>query len=151
MTAKVGDTDELVFIDFREVAPAKATPEMWKLDEKGNVINKEKSQGGKSICIPGEVAGLCYILEKFGTMSLEEVIRPSIELAENGFIVSALLEADIRDSREKFLRFREEGNIYLNNYEIGDRIINLPLANTLRIISKRGEMDFIKGKSLNKW
>lgn len=146
MTARVADTGETVFIDFREVAPSKAVPEMWQLDENGKVKNKEKQQGGKSICIPGEVAGLCHILEKYGTMSLREVLEPSIRLAEEGFIVSALLKRDIDDKKEKFLNFEEEGNIYIKDYEIGDRITNHPLANTLKVIAEKGKDGFYKGK-----
>ena len=71
MTAYNARDQKAVFVDFREVAPASANPDMWKLDENGAVIGEEKGEGGKSICVPGEAAGLCYIQEKFGQLSRE--------------------------------------------------------------------------------
>ena len=69
MTIYIAGTGKSTFIDFRETAPANAVPSMWPVDEKGEAIGDVKSQGGKSICIPGEVAGLVLALEKYGTFS----------------------------------------------------------------------------------
>lgn len=144
MTAHCVDEERNIFVDFREVAPMSAKPSMWKIDEDGEVIGKEKEEGGKSVCVPGEVAGLCYILEKYGTMSLQEVIEPAIELAKDGVVISKVLQEDLKSNREKFARFAENGNVYLKDYEIGGRLSNPALANTLSKIAKKGAEAFYR-------
>lgn len=97
MVIRFAKTGETKFIDFREIAPKNATPDMWKLDKDGKVVNNEKAVGGKAIGVPGEVKGMMYALEKYGTMSRKDVIQPSVELAENGYEVSAVLSRDIKN------------------------------------------------------
>src|SRR5258708_36850990 len=72
------------FLDYREVAPGKATRDMYikpdgKLDEQASVI------GYKSVAVPGTVAGLELALKTYGTMKFADVMAPAIRLAENGF------------------------------------------------------------------
>src|SRR5437764_4209080 len=72
------------FLDYREVAPAKATRDMYitkdgKLDKEASVF------GYRSIAVPGTVAGLTLALKSYGSMNLAEVMAPAIGLAENGF------------------------------------------------------------------
>ncbi|MCT4564470.1 MAG: gamma-glutamyltransferase [Maledivibacter sp.] len=145
MTIRLGDSGETIFLDFREVAPALANPSMWQIDDNGDVIGDEKSQGGKSICVPGEVAGLISALENYGTMTLEDVLKPAIQLAEDGFIVSDMFKRDIDNYRNKLLEYEEKGNVFLNDYKVGDKITNKPLADTLRKISEEGTNGFYKG------
>src|SRR5258708_34877107 len=72
------------FLDYREVAPGKATREMYikpggKLDEVASVI------GYKSVAVPGTVAGLELTLKKYGTMKLTDVMAPDNQDTENGY------------------------------------------------------------------
>ena len=150
MTAKKGITNEYIFVDFREIAPGNAYDGMWKTDSKGKALYAEKSEGGKSVCIPGEVAGLCYILAKYGTMTIKEVLKPVIDLAQNGIIVSAQLKNDLDENREKMNEFYESGNVYVEKYEIGDKLINEALIKTLEIISLKGEDSFYRGELTNR-
>ncbi|MCT4605314.1 MAG: gamma-glutamyltransferase [Marinisporobacter sp.] len=145
MTIRLGEDKENIFLDFREIAPNGSVPSMWKMDDQGGVIGNEKSEGGKSICVPGEVAGLIFALENYGTMNLEEVLAPAIHLAEQGFVVTDTLKRDIDEYKDKLLRFEEDGNVFLRDYEVGEKIINRPLANTLRKIAKEGKNGFYKG------
>ena len=82
-----------VYIDFRETAPSAANPYMWNLNSKGKVANGENKSGGKSVAVPGQVAGLIYAFEKYGSgnLTLEEVMTPAINLAQNGFYVTPTL------------------------------------------------------------
>ncbi len=73
-------------IDYREKAPEKAYRDMY-LDEKGNVIKHLTRDGALAVGVPGTVAGTMYALEKYGTMSREEVLRPATELAEKGWVL----------------------------------------------------------------
>lgn len=149
MVIRFAKTGETKFIDFREIAPKNATPDMWKLDKDGKVINNEKAVGGKAVGVPGEVKGMLYALEKYGTMSRKDVIQPSVELAENGYEVSAVLSRDIKNKYDMIEMFPETSKIYLNEgfpYEVGETIKNPDLANTLRKIIKNGEKAVYEGE-----
>ena len=74
---------ENFFIDFREVAPAAATLDLY-VDASGE-NNGNTQEGGLASGVPGEVAGLLYLLEHHGTMSREEVMEPAIRIANEGF------------------------------------------------------------------
>ena len=142
MVIRFAKTGETKFIDFREIAPKNATPDMWKLDKDGKVINNEKAVGEA-------VKGMMYALEKYGTMSRKDVIQPSVELAENGYEVSAVLSRDIKNKYDMIEMFPETSKIYLNEgfpYEVGETIKNPDLANTLRKIIKNGEKAVYEGE-----
>ena len=160
MTIRIAKTGETIFIDFRERAPKKATAEMWKVDKDGKVVGNQKKEGGKAAGIPGEVAGLLYALEKYGTMSREDVIRPSVNLARNGFYVTPTLSGDMKNQFDMMEKYPETGKVFLNDgfpYEVGEKFTNPDMAKTLEIIIEKGKDGFYKGevgkaivKSLNK-
>lgn len=148
MVIRFAKTGETKFIDFREIAPQNATPDMWKEDKDGKVIGNEKVVGGKSIGVPGEVKGLLYALDKYGTMSRKEVMEPAIELAENGYKVSAVLNRDMKNSYERIEKYPATASIYLDEglpFEVGSTIKNPDLAKSLRNIMQEGEKAFYEG------
>lgn len=142
------ETGENVFVDFREPAPGAATPGMWPMDANGEV-DKSKWEGGPSVGVPGEVKGLLYALEEYGTMSREDVLNPSIDMAANGFQVSAVMNRDMMEKFEKLSTFEALGKIYLKDgypYNVGDTLKNPDLAKTLQMISDNGADAFYKGE-----
>ena len=91
-------------IDFRETAAKLASRDMY-LDKNGE-FNADLSQNGiTSAGIPGSVAGLLYALEKYGTMKLEEVIQPAINLAEDGFPLSAANAKSLEWTLNEFKKY----------------------------------------------
>lgn len=149
MMIRLAKTGETKFIDFREIAPKNATPSMWVIGEDGKVVGNEKEVGGKSIGTPGEVKGLLYALEKYGTMSREEVMKPAIDMAKNGYKVSAVMNRDIKEKYDVIDNNPETAKIYLKDglpYEVGDTIKNEELAKTLEKISKEGDSAFYTGE-----
>jgi len=140
---------ETYFIDFREVAPSAANPRMY-LDANGNVIPGGTTLGGLASGIPGDVAGLLYMLEKYGTMSRAKVMEPAIRIATNGFEVSKYCADAIFDAANKATAYPEMQKVYWTEdglpYETGDIIRNQDLAKTLSIISKNGVDGFYKGE-----
>lgn len=149
MTLRIGETGEIIFIDFREVAPMNATPDMYPLDEDGNVIGNVKAEGGLSVAVPGEVAGLLHILEEYGTMSRQEVLQPAIDLATNGFVVTPKFASIVKDAYDLMQKYPELGKLYLKDGlppEVGDYIKNPDLAKTLQIIADKGVDGFYKGE-----
>src|SRR5256714_4028224 len=124
------------FIDYREKAPAAATVNMY-LDAQGNVIEDASVAGYKAIGVPGSVAGMAYAQQKFGKLSLQQVIAPAIKLAREGF---ALAWEDARDLRnDKYLsRFPESRRVFQRNgnyYKPGEILRQPELAQTLERIA----------------
>lgn len=149
MTYRDGKTGETVFIDFREVAPGASTPDMYKLDENGDVIDNASVMGGLANAVPGEVAGLLYILETYGTMSRREVMQPAIDLATEGFVITPFCKAAIDDNYKKMIDYPELGEIYLKDGlppAVGDIIKNPDLAKTLGLIADNGAEVFYTGE-----
>lgn len=162
MLIRIAKTGETVFIDFRERAPQKSSPEMWTVGTDGKVVGNQKLEGGKAAAVPGEVAGLLYALENYGTMSREQVIRPAANLAKNGFYVTPTLSNDMKSQFDKLEKYPESAKVFLNQeglpYEVDDLFTNPDMAKTLDIIIKNGKDGFYKGevaeaivKTLNKY
>jgi gamma-glutamyltranspeptidase/glutathione hydrolase len=86
MMVYLKDLNKTIAIDYRERAPAAAHRDLF-LDEEGNYDKKKAQFSLLSAGVPGSVAGFHVALEKYGTMSWQEVIAPAIELAEKGFAV----------------------------------------------------------------
>lgn len=137
------------FFDYREVAPARATRDMYikpdgKLDEEGSV------SGYRAIAVPGTVAGLELVLKTHGTMKLAEVMAPAMRLAENGFPVSEKLAHEFVEERPGLQRFSTSRRIFLNDGKLfrpGDILRQPELAATLKRIAKFGAADFYRGET----
>lgn len=139
---------ENFFIDFREVAPAAATLDLY-VDASGE-NNGNTKEGGLASGVPGEVAGLLYLLEHHGTMSREEVMEPAIRIANEGFTVSAYCANAISDAYEKTQKFPEMAKVYLDEnglpWEEGAVLTNPDLGKALQLIADQGADAFYKGE-----
>lgn len=143
MMIKNCSLSEPVLIDFREVAPRAANGDMYKVNTDGSVVNDENSIGGKSVGVPGEIAGLVYALENYGTMPLREVIEPSIRLAEEGFAVTEMMCNHFFDKPVKTDK-------HYKNLQKGQLYKNPDLAKTLSLISREGVKAFYEGEIADK-
>lgn len=132
-------------IDYREKAPSLASRDMY-LDANGNIIKDLSTTGHLAVGVPGSVAGMLYALEKYGTMSKEQVMKYAIELAENGFSVNSKLANLINSTQSDFSRFPGSNNIFGRKFKAGDIFIQRDLANTLKKIRDKGRDGFYKGK-----
>ncbi|MCP1852899.1 MULTISPECIES: gamma-glutamyltransferase [unclassified Bradyrhizobium] len=135
------------FLDFRETAPKGATADMY-LDKDGKVIPGLSTKGHLAVGVPGSVAGMEYAREKYGTMKRADVIAPALQLAEDGFVLDqgdvSMLQASTKDFQDD----PASAAIFLNNgkpFQVGERLTQHELAETLREISKRGSDGFYKG------
>jgi len=137
------------FLDYREVAPGKATRDMYigkdgQLDEEASVI------GYKSIAVPGTVAGLTLALKTYGSMKLADVLAPAIRLAENGFPISKRLAHEFEAQRPALQRFTASRRIFLNDgkmFQPGDTLRQPELAATLKRIARNGAAEFYSGET----
>ena len=147
-------TGETFFLDFRDRSGAAASLDMWEVNPDGSVLNQENKIGGKAVAVPGDVKGLLYALETYGTMDREAVMAPAIQMAEEGFVVSHITSRDIKDAYRAILQHDSTAAIYLDEdwvpFEAGDVIRNPDLARTLRLIADQGESAFYRGEIAEK-
>lgn len=136
---------ETTFLDYRETAPSAASKDMY-LDENGDVINNASLIGGLANGVPGTVAGLWEAHNRYGKLPWKDVVKPAINLAENGFIPADILVDDVRKMYDWF----GEGTNFkayfgsMNN----DELFKQPeLAETLRRIAQFGAEDFYRGET----
>jgi gamma-glutamyltranspeptidase / glutathione hydrolase len=137
------------FFDYREVAPAKATRDMYikpdnKLDKELSVI------GYKAVAVPGTVAGLELALKTYGKLKLADVLAPAIHLAEDGFPVSEKLARQLDGERPVLQQFTVSRRIFLNDgkmFHAGDTFKQPELAATLKRIAKNGAAEFYRGET----
>ncbi len=132
------------FIDYREKAPTAATRDMY-LDAQGNVIPGASEFGYKAIGVPGSVAGMVYAEQKYGKLSLKQVMAPAIQLAHDGY---ALTWNEAKDMHDRHLaEFAESRRVFQRNgdyYKPGETFRQPDLARTLERIAEKPD-DFYHG------
>ena len=131
-------------LDFRETAPAGSSEKMYQ-NEDGDVIPGLSSIGGLAVGVPGTISAIFEIHKKFGSLPIEELFKPSIDLANNGYIVTKYLEAELDEKRDDFIKINGSSSLYSKPYKSGDTIMNKMYANTLREIMNKGADGFYKG------
>ena len=131
-------------LDFREKAPLGASSDMY-LDEEGNVIPNKSTLGGLAVGVPGTVAGLVALHEKFGTLPWETLVQPAIDLARKGYVVTPKQEQSFKSKKDDFIAVNGPETLYAQDFEAGDRVQNLAIAETLERIAKFGKAGFYEG------
>lgn len=136
-------------IDFREMAPSKASRDMF-LDEKGNADSKKSLTSHLASGVPGTVAGFAMATEKYGTMPMSDLIQPALALAKDGFPVNQALADDlVQYGREVLLNNDRSRAIFFKSGDVpwskGETLIQTDLAASLDLIAKQGADAFYKG------
>jgi gamma-glutamyltranspeptidase/glutathione hydrolase len=135
-------TGEIKALDFRERAPLKATRNMY-LDTQGKVRPHASTNGYLAVATPGTVAGMYELHHRYGKLPWQEVLKPAIALAQNGYIISAkgyprlLYLAENR--QQALLNNSAARDIFLHNgqfYQPGERLVQKDLAKTLTAIAQ---------------
>jgi gamma-glutamyltranspeptidase/glutathione hydrolase len=132
------------FVDYREMAPAAATANMY-LDAQGNVIENASLIGYKAVGVPGSVAGMVYAEKTYGKLTLGQVMAPAIKLAQDGYPLAWQETQDFQD--EGLAKFPESRRIFQRNgnyYKQGEIFRQPELARTLERIA-RDPADFYHG------
>ena len=135
------------FINFREKAPLAALADMF-LDDKGNPVSDRSLNGYLAAGVPGTVMGLETARREYGTLPRSTLMAASIRLATEGFI---LTRGDVDVLAAATAEFRAQPNaaaIFLNHgapFKVGERLVQMNLAATLRSISKGGIQAFYRG------
>lgn len=135
---------EIGSLDYREKAPMAATKDMF-LDKERNVIENKSYIGALSVGVPGTVAGMFAVHEKFGSLPMEIILRPVIKLAKEGYVISEQQAQRFDTFRSQFEEVNGQTSIYTEIRKAGDTIRNLALAHTLDRISINGLSEFYRG------
>ena len=144
-----------VAIDYRERAPSHAAA-----DQYGDAIDAGKAEpvsvrGGLAVGVPGTVAGLCYAAEKYGTLPINQLLQPAIDLCRNGVEID-LHDFEVQTSALKTIhahngyaeRFAPLITGYLNGgvkWKTGDRF-HSPQLPVLERIASHGAAGFYEGE-----
>ena len=143
MTVKMDN--DIAFLDYREKAPLRAHKDMY-LDAQGNVIDNITLIGGQAAGVPGTVAGFWEAHKRFGKLPWNEVVKPAIDLAANGFLPAPVLVDSIHSMEQRF-----DGKTNFNDYFKhinSSKVFKQPeLAKTLARIAEFGADDFYRGKT----
>jgi gamma-glutamyltranspeptidase / glutathione hydrolase len=131
-------TSQVKALDFRERAPLKASRNLY-LDARGKVRPGASINGHEAVAVPGTIAGLAELHQKYGKLPWKTVIAPAIELAETGFPVSwrfvqatAMRQSILGQNPAARTIFMPKGQLL----EPGDRLIQTDLAQTLRAVAQ---------------
>jgi gamma-glutamyltranspeptidase/glutathione hydrolase len=129
---------ELTFLDFRERAPAAATQDMFTNaggERPPGPAAAPSQLGGLAAGVPGEPAGIATLLDRFGSMSLSEVIAPALRLAEEGFVVSSAL-ASMGETFE--VQLHQDPVMSKWSLTAGEVLRRPSLAHVLRLFASEG-------------
>lgn len=149
------EKQQSVVIDYRERAPAAATPDMYAQLPGTDAQRKLASrQGPLAVAVPGDVAGLCYAVEKYGKLDLKIVMQPAILMARKGVPI----DDHMRSIQAKMLNRIKNGTLnperfqtlideYLNHgkpWGEKDRFFS-PQLKSLELIAEKGRTGFYEG------
>lgn len=133
------------FLDYREIAPAKATRDMY-LDDKNEVVPNLSLYSHKAVGVPGTVAGMWAVHQRFGKLSWKEVLAPAIHYANGGFKVDQQLVQRYKEAAEK-----APSNSFFKKYfgamKAGQVFKQLELGKVLERIAEQGSDGFYKGET----
>ncbi len=133
-------------LDYREKAPLSAHKDMY-LDSLGNVIPGMSTKGATGVGVPGTVAGIFEVHEKFGTLPIEEIIAPVIDLVDQGVVVTEKQAKRLDDHWDDIIEVNGDNTLFYNKCIPGDTLRYPALANTLRRIAKNGRDEFYMGET----
>jgi gamma-glutamyltranspeptidase/glutathione hydrolase len=139
---------KLAALDFREKAPLAASRDMY-LDENGDV-SEESVTGHLASGVPGTVAGLWALHQRYGSTDWDALLAPAINLADHGFVADTSFCSAIRNEADRLMRYPASARLLLPNGEAvepGARWANPDLAATLRRIAESGPKDFYEGET----
>jgi gamma-glutamyltranspeptidase/glutathione hydrolase len=137
---------EVGSLDYREKAPLAASKNMF-LDKDGNVIKGKSTESPLAIGVPGTIAGVFAVHDKYGSMPMSEILKPVIALAERGVIVTQRQEKRLNDYRASIIKANGENTKFATVYKQNDTIKYPVLAETLKRIAKNGRNEFYKGET----
>ena len=148
MLIHLAKKNETFSIDYRERAPIRSHEKMFQ-DKNGKVIKGLSLNSILASGVPGTVSGMFHASEKFGTIDIKSLIKPSIKLAKEGFVLSDFQAKNLNKYNQKFSKNKEAKIIFTRSggFSKGDVLVQENLAKTLEKISKNGKEEFYSGET----
>jgi gamma-glutamyltranspeptidase/glutathione hydrolase len=133
-------------IDYREVAPRRATRDMFVDPATGRATDASVI-GHRAVGVPGAVAGLLATHERYGTLPRSQVLAPAIALARDGFPADSSLVASLRRDSALICRYAGCATWFPGGRtpRVGDTVRLDALARTLMHLSADGPDGFYRG------
>jgi gamma-glutamyltranspeptidase/glutathione hydrolase len=139
---------EVAALDFREVAPAAATRDMY-LGADGKPVPERSLIGALAAGVPGSPAGLFELHRRFGRLPWRRVVAPAAALAREGFIVTERLHEEIAEEQTRLASFAATAAVWLPGGAppaVGTRVRLPRLAATLAAYAERGPAAITSGR-----
>lgn len=135
-------------LDYREKAPLSASKDMY-LDKDKNPVENMSTETHAASGVPGTVMGFWKLHQKYGKLTWEKLLKPSINLAENGFPLSDYVAYSMNSSKDYLKTHSQTKSIYYkeSGFKSGDLFVQKDLAKTLKRISSNGINDFYNGET----
>ena len=140
---------EIGTLDYREKAPLKASKDMY-LDKSKDVIQNLSVDGALAVGVPGTIAGVFAVHQKFGKLPLKTIMAPVIALAKKGVVVTEKQLKQINNNQKEINKISGTETMYSKTYKVGDTIKYVNLASTLERILQNGAAEFYKGETAQK-
>jgi len=136
-------------LDYREKAPIKSTKDMY-LDENGDIIEGLSMIGALSVGVPGTIAGIFEVHEKFGSLPIKDIFEPVIKLAKDGVVVTEKQSQKIKENQQYFKLINKTPTLFDKDFKTNDLIRYENLASTLNRIMINGKDEFYRGETASK-
>lgn len=145
---------EHIILDGLGCAPQAAHPALYepvastRIAERRLTVGRANELGALAVAVPGALAGWCACLERFGRMSLADVMQPAIRLAERGFQVTPYLATNVAEQAAALARQPALAALFLPNgrpIEAGTVLRQPECAGTLAMIAREGAAALYQG------
>jgi gamma-glutamyltranspeptidase / glutathione hydrolase len=141
------------FIDGQSTVPKAVKPDTYRSRPGSaphvfDTVDDENLTGPKAVAVPGSLKAWCETLQRFGTMSLADVLQPAIKHASRGYAATPYLHGCISESVHEMRKDKAISAIYLPKGEPlkpGERVVQAEYAETLRHIAQHGEAALYHG------
>src|SRR6266496_2710728 len=141
------------FIDGQSTVPSAVRPDTYRskpgsAHDVFDTVGNENLNGPKAVAVPGSLKAWCETLQRFGTMSLADVMQPAIKYASRGYAATPYLHECITDSAKEMLQDEAISAIFLTKgmpLQPGERVLQAKYAETLSYISQHGEGALYQG------
>jgi gamma-glutamyltranspeptidase/glutathione hydrolase len=150
MVIHLADRNQDVAIDYRETAPAATTTDIF-LGSDGKPDNAKSRDSALGIGVPGTVAGLTLALEKYGSgkFTLAQLLKPSIELAHSGFVLTDDMADTLPQWYRRLAKWPASARVFSRAdgtpLQDGDKFMQGDLAATLSAIAEQGPRGLYEG------
>jgi gamma-glutamyltranspeptidase / glutathione hydrolase len=136
-----------IAIDYREMAPGKATRDMY-VDPDGTARTDKSQDGHLASGVPGTVAGI-FASYQYAKLPFAKLIQPAIDLAEKGFSISQRESRSLNGLQDDLKKYNTVMPVFVKAipWKEGDTLIQADLANTLKRIQEKGADGFYKGET----